>query len=95
MAKKKAILSEELRELRKSLQDGKVTAGADRVLKNLRAGKCTKVYLSSNCPAKLLSDIESLCKLVECNLIKLELSNEELGVFCKKNFFVSVLCTEE
>jgi ribosomal protein L30E len=95
MAKKKAILSEELRELRMSLQEGKVIAGADRVLKILRAGKTAKVYLASNCPVTVLSDIESLCKVVECNLVKLDLNNEELGVFCKKNFFISVLCIEE
>tara|TARA_Y100000310_G_scaffold137447_1_gene136312 strand:+ start:7279 stop:7566 length:288 start_codon:yes stop_codon:yes gene_type:complete len=95
MVKKKITLSEELLELRRALQDGKATLGTDRTLKALKTGKAKKIFMAKNCPQNVISDVEHLCKVAECNIIKLDLDNEELGVFCKKNFFVSILCLEE
>ena len=90
MAKKKE-LSEEIKLLKTKVQEGKVIIGADRVLKNLSAKKFNKVFLASNCPPKVRGDVLSYAKLAGTPVIELSQSNEELGVVCKKNFFISVL----
>lgn len=90
MAKKD--VSDELKSLRAKVTERKVLIGTERVLKALRAGNSLScVYLSSNCPDKTRRDIEHYANLVGARVSVLGQSNEELGIFCKKNFFVSVL----
>jgi len=95
MAKKKSIVSEDLKELKVKLQEGKIIIGTERVMKALRNSATKKVFLASNSPEKTQEDINHYAKLSEVKVVNLELDNEELGVFCKKNFFVSVLAIEE
>ncbi len=95
MAKKKSILNEDLRELKTKLQEGKVIIGTERVMKYLRNGSVKQVFLASNCTEKTQEDIGHYARLSDVKIINLNLDNEELGVFCKKNFFVSVLAIEE
>ena len=47
--------------------------------------------MSSNCPQKNKEDILHYAKLIDLPVVELKMDNEELGVFCKKNFFVSVI----
>ena len=90
MANKKEIDSI-IKELKTKIQENKVIIGTDRVLKRLQAGKLNKIYIASNCPQKTKDDLQHYAKLTEISITELEYDNEELGVFCKKNFFVSVL----
>ena len=84
-----------MKDLKTKLQDGKVIVGKERVLKHLRGKGLAKVFLASNCPKDLKEDIVTFAKLVKVPVIELVLSNEELGLFCKKNFFIAVLATTE
>lgn len=70
---------------------GKLVIGTDRALKGLKNGTVAKLYLAKNSPAKLVEDIEYYIKMSGCELIKLEMTNEELGVVCKKPFLISVV----
>ncbi|MBI4151686.1 ribosomal L7Ae/L30e/S12e/Gadd45 family protein [Candidatus Woesearchaeota archaeon] len=81
----------ELNEVKTEVQKGTIVAGGARVLQFLKEGKLSKVYLARNCPSPLRSDVEHYARLAEVPLVDLEITNEELGVVCKKNFFVSVL----
>ncbi|MBR9683017.1 50S ribosomal protein L30 [Candidatus Woesearchaeota archaeon] len=90
MAKKKEI-SKEITDLKKELVDDKVLVGKDVVLKNLKNEKLSKIYLASNCPEKTIADIKYYSDLAKVPIVALKLNNEELGVFCKKHFFISVL----
>ncbi|MBU0460685.1 MAG: ribosomal L7Ae/L30e/S12e/Gadd45 family protein [Nanoarchaeota archaeon] len=92
MSKKKEI-KEDIKELKAKIIAGKGIIGTDRVIKALLANKLSTVYLSSNCPEQKSEEIFSKAKLADVLVIKLELSNEELGILCKKNFFVSVVGT--
>lgn len=94
MAQKEDI-SNDLKELKAKLQQDKVVVGADRVLKGLRKNTLTKVFLSSNCPAKTKGDVMHYAALAGVPVSQLELDNEELGLFCKKNFLIAALGTEE
>lgn len=80
-------------ELKAKLQDGKAVLGAASTVKRLQAGTSQKVFLARNCPDIIKREIRHLAGLSQVQVAELGLDNEELGVFCKKNFFVSVLCT--
>jgi len=81
----------ELNELKSKIQEEKVIVGADSVLKNLKVGKLSQVFLASNCPEKIRVDVERYASLSNTPVTELELNNEELGVFCKKNYMVAIL----
>ena|SRR3989338_3998736 len=82
-----------LLELKAKLQDGKAVLGTASTVKRLQAGTLGKIFLASNCPDTIKKEIRHLAGLSQIQIAELGLDNEELGVFCKKNFFVSVLCT--
>ncbi len=88
-------LGQEFKDLRVKIQEKKVVIGAERVLKELKARRVQKVYLANNCPAKLNEDVKYYARVAEIPVVDMAYSNEELGVFCKKNFFVSVLAIAE
>jgi len=77
--------------IKEALKQGNVVIGTQQTLKQLKQGKLKKVYLAINCPEKLSGDIQHLSKLAKIPVIKLKKPNDELGVFCKKYFSVSVL----
>ncbi len=82
---------EDVKELKSRIQDKKVILGTERVSKALKMGKLSKIYLARNCESLAKESIERYATLEQIPVLELDLSNEELGVFCKKNFFVSVL----
>ncbi len=84
-------ISKEMNYLKEKMQSNNVVIGTDSVLKRLRSGKLSKVFLSSNCPEAIRKDVEHYAGILKVPVIKLDQNNEELGIFCKKNFFVSVL----
>jgi ribosomal protein L30E len=95
MAKKKE-LSEELKLLRDRVKEDKAIVGMERVIKALKTGNLSKVFLASNVAEDAKENVEHYTKLSNISLVVLGLDNEELGVLCKKNFFISVVgITEE
>jgi ribosomal protein L30E len=84
--------SDEIQELKKELQSGTALIGKERVLKALRARKLKKVYFASNNPDKVM--MEPYIALGQVEVVALGQTNEELGILCKKNFFVSVVGIE-
>lgn len=93
MTTKKSILGSNL--LSTKMQEGRAVAGVKKVLKQLRAGKLSQVFLASNCPAQMKKDVESSARLAKVPVVELAVNNEELGVLCKKNFFISVAGIKE
>jgi len=95
MAKAKKINEADLKELRtKVLNKDDAVLGTERVMKLLKAKKINKIFLASNCPDSVKEDVHYYAKLAEVPVLELEMNNEELGIFCKKNFFVSVIGTK-
>ncbi len=78
-------------EIRKLMMDKRLVLGKEQTLKLLKQGKLAKVYLSMNCPPKLGEDLKKYCGLAGIECQDLPVSNEELGVWCKKGFAISVL----
>lgn len=78
-------------EIRKLLADKRLVLGTERTLKLVRQGKLAKVYLSSNCPPTLKDDLNRYCSMNAIDCQELPVPNEELGVWCKKPFAISVI----
>lgn len=90
MARKE--IDDRLKELKFAIQSDNILIGTEEVVKSLRKGKqVKKIFLASNCPQRTKDDVEHYATLISVPVDLLDLDNEELGVFCKKNFFVSVL----
>jgi len=84
-----------MKDLKEAVKEGKgLVIGTQRTLKKLKMGELKKVYASSNCPKDVLDDLEHYSKLHNIPLVVLKENNEELGVICKKPFFISVLSLE-
>jgi ribosomal protein L30E len=93
MAKRKE-LSEEIKLIRSKISDSKALIGADRTLKALRSKGLEKVFLAKNCPQTIKEDVEKFAKMANVDVVVLDQDNEELGVICKKTFFISVIGIE-
>lgn len=84
-------VDKDVAEIRKLLKSKSLIIGSERTLKNLKLGKVSKVYVSSNCSEKTEGAIEHYSKLSNTNVVKLKYPNDELGTVCKKPFSISVL----
>jgi len=69
----------------------KLVIGSRRTIKYIKLAKVQKVFLSRNVPDDVKSDIEYYAKLSNVEVIRLDLSNEELGSILKKPFKVAVV----
>ncbi|MBI3027514.1 ribosomal L7Ae/L30e/S12e/Gadd45 family protein [Candidatus Woesearchaeota archaeon] len=78
-------------EIKKLLKSGNVIIGTERTIKSLKLGKVQKVLVSSNCPARVESDLNHYSQLSGAELHKLDYPNDELSIICKKPFSISVL----
>lgn len=80
-----------IEELRKDLKTKKPIFGSEKAIKELRTGKLTSVYISSNCKEETKEDILHYAKLSNVKVIELSETNEDLGIICKKPFNISVI----
>lgn len=85
---KKTITSTEIKKLIKAKG---IAIGLERTIKGLRLGKVDTVIISSNCPEKVVRDLDYYAGMGKAETIKVSFTNEELGVVCKKPFSISVL----
>lgn len=76
-------------EIKKQLD--KLLIGTKSVLASLRTGGLLKVFISSNASTIVVGDIEHFASLSDAEIEVLEVSNDELGVICKKPFSVSIV----
>lgn len=80
-----------MQEIRKLLEQGKLVIGSNVVIKRLKHKKLEKIFMSSNCKQEIKQEISKLAKLGSIELIEIEMTNEELGTYCRKPFSISVV----
>ena len=85
---KKTITSTEIKKLIKAKG---IAIGLERTIKGLKLGKVDTVIISSNCPEKVVKDLDYYAGMSKAETVKVGYTNEELGVVCKKPFSISVL----
>ncbi|MFC1691495.1 ribosomal L7Ae/L30e/S12e/Gadd45 family protein [Nanoarchaeota archaeon] len=78
-------------DLKKLLETGNIVFGTERTLKLLKLSKIQKVFLASNCPDLVRTDIHYYSELSSTEIVELAYPNDELGTICKKPFSVSVI----
>lgn len=88
---KKVVVLKDIEDIKGALKSDKAIIGTERSIKNLKLGKLAKVYITSNCPADVRSDIEHYSKLAKTEVVALKQPNDELGTICKKPFPISVI----
>ena len=85
-----SAIPQELERLKREVHAGRAVIGTERVLKSLRAKALGKIFIASNCPSQTKQDILHYAKIAQIPVVELPQNNEELGLLCKKNFFISV-----
>ncbi len=78
-------------EIRKLQEQKKLVLGSQRTLKLIRKGKIKKVYLASNAPVCVKSDIAHFNKVSPLEIVELSMPVEELGTVCKRPFCVATI----
>ena len=76
-------------EIRRLLGTDKLVIGTDRVLRLLRAGQLKQVLVANNCATAVREDVTHLAGAAQ--VTDLDVTNEELGVYCKKPFHIQLL----
>ena len=78
-------------ELRKHVQGSKFIIGTSEVMKLLKHNKLAKIFVASNSPASIKEDLKHYGTMSDCEIVELQIPNDELGVMCKKPFSISVV----
>lgn len=78
-------------ELKKLLELKKLVIGTDKVMKLVKAGKLSKVFISANCPQDINESLSHYAKIAGASVTELNQTNSQLGTLCKKPFAISVL----
>ncbi|MGE0792930.1 MAG: ribosomal L7Ae/L30e/S12e/Gadd45 family protein [Candidatus Woesearchaeota archaeon] len=80
-----------MEEIKKLLDSDKLIIGLKRTLKNLKKSKVEKVFLAKDCPEGFEEDIEYYGKFADLKIEKLDMACDDLGLFCKKPFPITVI----
>lgn len=80
---------EAITELRKHVQGGKLVIGTAEVIKLLKQDKLARVFVASNSLTSVKDSLNS--QKADCEIVQLEIPNDELGVMCKKPFSIAVV----
>lgn len=90
IAKKKVDQDKNLEEIKKLTGQSRFIIGTKRSIDLLKLGKLEKIFMSSNCPDSVKSDIKRYCGLGSCECVELGIPNVELGALCKRRHHISV-----
>ncbi len=85
------IMADIMDEIRTALKAEKIMFGEERVIKSLKKKELSKVVLSKNVADSVKEDIERYASIADIPLEQVNMHNEDLGVFCKRKHFVSVI----
>ena len=80
-----------MKDLSKGLQSRKVVIGAKSLMRELKNGNLTKVYLSKNCSPLTEQDFRRYCKLSDVKIVETQKTPSELGILCKKQYNIQAI----
>ena len=84
------IIDSRIEEIRKAIAGNKQIIGTSVTLKRLKANKIEKIFITKTIAKESLSDIQHYAGILNIPVEKLDMSNEELGILCKKPFRINV-----
>lgn len=86
-----AKTEDKLSGLRKKVLENKIVKGTNEVRKKLMENQLEKVFISKNCPADIKEELKKICKSTNTEIEETDMTNEELGTVCRRQYSVSVL----
>ena len=78
-------------EIKKLFKEDKLVLGSTATFKKIKLGKISKVFVSKNCPEQVKKDLDYYANIGNIEIVNVAMTNEEIGVLCKKPFFISVI----
>jgi len=84
-----------MNEIKKILESDRLIVGKERTMKLLKKGELEKIYLASNTEKETKKDIEYYANLNKTEIINVNMTNDELGIFCKKPFSIAVMSLQK
>ncbi|MAG60849.1 50S ribosomal protein L30 [archaeon] len=81
----------QISEIKELVNSGKAIIGNNKVISAIKNGLVQRVLLAKNAPEELKNDAKYYANLANIEFVELEQDNEELGVICKKNFFIAII----
>ncbi len=80
-------------DIKKLFEAGKLVLGEERTIKNVKAGRARKVFISKNCKADVFADVKRYAEVAGVIVVEIPLTADEVGALCRKQFGVSILST--
>jgi len=74
-----------------AIKAGKVLVGRSAVVRSLKLGSLESVFCASNCPTKMLRELDYYIKISSIDLQKFRGNSARLGQLCGKPFNITVL----
>lgn len=71
-------------ELKKIAEKSKVVFGTNQIIKKLKQGKLTKVFIASNIPKNIEDDIRYNASISKTDIEKVNIPNDEFGIIFKR-----------
>ena len=84
-------MDSEKEEIKQIIKKGQDVIGTKEVLKQLKLGTISKVFVTVNCPDEIKESIAHYAGIASVEIVNLKQPNDELGILCKKPFSISVL----
>ena len=94
MAKKKTV-NKDIETIKDLIGNDNFIIGTERTIDAVREGTAKQVFLSSNCPEDIKSELGKFASITGVPIIQIDIPNEELGTLCRKPFSISVLCEKK
>ena len=82
-------------DVKKILKEGKEIIGTKEVIKGLKLGKVSKVYITVNCPDDVKESVKKYAEMSKAEVVELKQPNDELGTVCKKPYSISILAVSK
>jgi len=83
------------KEIREAVASDNAIIGYDATLKALKSDVVAKLFVAKNIPGAKFDELKHYADIVNVEVIKLNIDNEELGILCKKQFMISTLALKK
>lgn len=80
-----------IKDIKDAIKAENAVIGTELTIKNLKQGKLSVIYLTSNAPNDVVEEINYLAGINKTEVVKLDVPNDEFGIICRKPFPISVL----
>ncbi len=84
-------MTDNITEIKNALKNNTIVLGQDEVLKLLKQGMMSQIFMASNVSSAMEENITRYASIANTPATKISIANDEIKVVCKKQFLISVL----